>query len=872
MLQKNTISVSRHTILCIFTVFLFSLCYLLYFMFNFNDVQATSAVGFNPGNIISDTVMGNYSAMTKADIQNFLTAKNNCSNRDYNYFVKLSNASPQYTWHWENGHFVCLSEERFGDGVTIGSGQTAAEIIYDAAQEYRINPQVIIVLLQKETGLITDPIPNSGDYRKATGFGCPDTAACDSKYYGFKNQVRNAAKLFRDVLDGGYTNYPVRKNGVYIGYHPNKNCGSSQVFIENKATSALYRYTPYQPNSAALSAGYGTGDACSSYGNRNFYMYFTDWFGSTQLSVSGTPITIPNGTYSLTSALSSNLTLGSSTSYNSQLTNHTSNSKSQWKIEQVAGTSYYNLIDISTGKALDIYDARTTNGTNIQTWSYNNSCAQQWKFYQTDDGYLTLESACSPGMVLDVFDAQAKAGANVQLWQTNSSRAQKWQLYTGKTIADGVYNILSKSDQNKAIDIHNSINANGTNIKLWQTNGAWAQNWQFIYESNTDSYRIINPTTGRALDIAGGSTAQGTNVQLWSQNSTCAQRWKALDNGDGSITLLSLCTPSRALDLSGGNTANDTNVEIWSTNNTDAQKWKIAKYVSGTPITIPNGTYSLTSALSSNLTLGSSTSYNSQLTNHTSNSKSQWKIEQVAGTSYYNLIDISTGKALDIYDARTTNGTNIQTWSYNNSCAQQWKFYQTDDGYLTLESACSPGMVLDVFDAQAKAGANVQLWQTNSSRAQKWQLYTGKTIADGVYNILSKSDQNKAIDIHNSINANGTNIKLWQTNGAWAQNWQFIYESNTDSYRIINPTTGRALDIAGGSTAQGTNVQLWSQNSTCAQRWKALDNGDGSITLLSLCTPSRALDLSGGNTANDTNVEIWSTNNTDAQKWKIRRK
>src|SRR5699024_1304734 len=39
--------------------------------------------------------------------------------------------------------------------------------------------------------------------------------------------------------------------------------------------------TPYQPNKAALAAGYGIGDACSAYGNRNFYNYYTDWFGPT---------------------------------------------------------------------------------------------------------------------------------------------------------------------------------------------------------------------------------------------------------------------------------------------------------------------------------------------------------------------------------------------------------------------------------------------------------------------------------------------------------------------------------------------------------------------------------------------------------------
>ena len=239
------------------------------------SVDAASSAGFDPGYIISDYQMGNYNSMNESQIQAFLAAKNPCSNTNYNYYQSLS-ANSKYKWHWSNGHFVCLSEERFGDGEVIGTGQSAAHIIYRAAQDYKINPQVLIVLLQKETSLITDPIPNNGDYRKATGYGCPDTAACSSKYYGFKNQVRNAAAMFRTVLDGGWTNYPLGNN--YVQYNPNAACGGSVVNIRSLATSALYRYTPYQPNAGALAAGYGTA-SCGAYGNRNFYLYFQDWFG-----------------------------------------------------------------------------------------------------------------------------------------------------------------------------------------------------------------------------------------------------------------------------------------------------------------------------------------------------------------------------------------------------------------------------------------------------------------------------------------------------------------------------------------------------------------------------------------------------------------
>ncbi|MBQ3445500.1 hypothetical protein IJG29_02120, partial [Candidatus Saccharibacteria bacterium] len=240
------------------------------------EVGAASLAEFDPGYIISDYQMGRYDSMTEAEIQKFLTSKNSCGNRSYSDYKWLSENSVA-TWHFKEGHFVCLSEELFGDGEVIGSGETAAHIIWQAAQDYKINPQVIMVLLQKETSLITDPIPNNYDYRKAAGYGCPDTAACSSKYYGFKNQVRNAAALFRTVLDGGWTNYPLGNN--YVQYNPSAACGGSMVNIRSLATSALYRYTPYQPNASAIAAGYGYGDECGAYGNRNFYLYFQDWFG-----------------------------------------------------------------------------------------------------------------------------------------------------------------------------------------------------------------------------------------------------------------------------------------------------------------------------------------------------------------------------------------------------------------------------------------------------------------------------------------------------------------------------------------------------------------------------------------------------------------
>jgi hypothetical protein len=137
------------------------------------------------------------------------------------------------------------------------------------------------VLLQKEQSLLTDDWPWSIQYRSATGYGCPDTAPCDSEYYGFFNQVYSAARQFKRYgLDKDLFSYRAGSNN-YIQYNPNAGCGGSTVYIQNQATAGLYNYTPYQPNTSALNNLYGSGDGCGAYGNRNFWRLFNDWFGST---------------------------------------------------------------------------------------------------------------------------------------------------------------------------------------------------------------------------------------------------------------------------------------------------------------------------------------------------------------------------------------------------------------------------------------------------------------------------------------------------------------------------------------------------------------------------------------------------------------
>lgn len=271
------------------------LSFLFIFIQN-NRAGALSGSEFNPGNIIDDAIFNNSSSMSAVEIQNFLNSKvPNCdTNGDQiysgsttraQYAVANSKPLPPYTCLKDYSETIPTVTNGGSDLCTRsinGGTKTAAQLIKDAADACGINPQVLIVLLQKEQSLITDEWPWPVQYQKATGYGCPDTAPCDTQYYGFFNQIYNAAEAFRryEANPDSY-NYKAQRNN-YILYNPNTACGGSTVFIENQATASLYIYTPYQPNLAALNNLYGSGDGCSAYGNRNFWRMFSDWFVPTR--------------------------------------------------------------------------------------------------------------------------------------------------------------------------------------------------------------------------------------------------------------------------------------------------------------------------------------------------------------------------------------------------------------------------------------------------------------------------------------------------------------------------------------------------------------------------------------------------------------
>src|SRR5664279_90790 len=273
---------------------------------------------FDPGNIASDEVFYNTTAMTLPQI----TA-----------FIDEQNTGCEGSWCLRNLTLDTTPEpaDAYCQAYTGGPAQSAATMLYDLSRACGINPQVMLVTLQKESQVLTRTDPTESSYTAAWGWHCPDTgpggtANCDPQYAGFFHQgygmAHQWAKYRVEIPHGQYNYQPGRTYDIAWNV-AESGCGAGPVSIRNLATASLYTYTPYQPNAASLAAYPGEGDGCSSYGNRNFFRLFQKYFGSTgggtaggaptavggggstgtvgavPVATSGTSVTLPSSVYTL---------------------------------------------------------------------------------------------------------------------------------------------------------------------------------------------------------------------------------------------------------------------------------------------------------------------------------------------------------------------------------------------------------------------------------------------------------------------------------------------------------------------------------------------------------------------------------------------
>jgi hypothetical protein len=127
-------------------------------------------------------------------------------------------------------------------------GRTAAQWIVQESVAKQISPVYMVARIETESSLIRSGTLNK--LRQATGCACPDNVPCDPAFAAFGLQVRCAAELMRGYLnDLAAKNSTITGWGVGIGRSTFDPCW---VVPQNRATAALYTYTPWVGAYAAI--------------------------------------------------------------------------------------------------------------------------------------------------------------------------------------------------------------------------------------------------------------------------------------------------------------------------------------------------------------------------------------------------------------------------------------------------------------------------------------------------------------------------------------------------------------------------------------------------------------------------------------------
>ena len=450
-----------------------------------------------------------------------------------------------------------------------------------------------------------------------------------------------------------------------------------------------------------------------------------------------TAVTIPNGNYyiNVRSKVASSVDIPGGSAADStaiQLYSGNSSKAQQFTFTRQSDGSY-EIVNVNSGKALDVRNGVAENNAIVQQYSRNNSQAQRWFIRDSGAGYY-LQSVLG-NWVLDLSGGNTANGAAIRLYAPNGTASQLFVVSSSDVnIATGVSMIITSVANKKLVtDVTSASTVNGARVQLYSSNNTNAQKYRFESIGN-GTYKIVNVNSGKVLDVSSGSTANGAALQQYTSNNTVAQQWTVRNYGSGKIVLVSV-NANKAVDIPGGNAVQQAQLQLYSPNGTVAQQWLVAK----APLTLrerlnetaakhrqdlPDGTYTFGSKFNASMKMdvsgASRSNYgNVQIWAGNGTNAQKWKVTHDSN-GYVTLTSVNSGKVLDVNGGVSANGTNVQQYDSNGTYAQKWIAVKNSDGSYTLQSALAENAVLDVNGGSSANGANVQLYTSNGTNAQKW--------------------------------------------------------------------------------------------------------------------------------------------------------
>jgi hypothetical protein len=138
-------------------------------------------------------------------------------------------------------------------------------------------------------------------------------------------------------------------------------------------------------------------------------------------------------------------------------------------------TAWYVLLNRSSGKALDVNGASTTDGANLVQWTRSNATNQQFQFVDAGGGYYKLRVRHS-GKLADVLGGSTADGAAMVQWADNGGANQQFSLADS---SNGYVRLINRNS-GKVVEVQGGSAADGASVVQWSDWNGSNQQWQLV--------------------------------------------------------------------------------------------------------------------------------------------------------------------------------------------------------------------------------------------------------------------------------------------------------------------------------------------------------------------------------------------------------
>ena len=446
------------------------------------------------------------------------------------------------------------------------------------------------------------------------------------------------------------------------------------------------------------------------------------------------------------------------------------------------------------------------------------------------------------------------------------------QAVNFQVVENGIYEIETKIDSDKVIDISEASKTSTANVQIWERCNVFQQRFQITY-TNDGYYNIKSVNSGKLVDVQSASKEPGTNVWQYDENFTDAQKWTIVKTEDGYYKFVSKCN-NLVLTVEKSKNINGSNIEVNNNLELENQKFMLKRVeeVRGKK-EISEGIYTISTALNKNKVLDISeaskmSTANVQIWEDVNVPQQKFEIKYSNG--YYTMKNLNSGKMIDVSNGDIRKNTNVWQYEENYTDAQKWVITKTEDGYYNIISKRS-GIYLEVEDGKISNGTNIQMNLKNEKYNQKF-LFTKieddfGEIQNGTYEISTKLASNMILDVSEGSMLNGANVQIWADANEKQQKFEITYVG-LQMYKIICKKSGKALTVEKNGTIYSSNVYQDTYNGANNQLWKIVSCGNDYYYIISVYN-EKYLDVESASTSNGTNIWVYSVNYTNAQKFKL---